>query len=32
MKDRNEMTLEFESKSQNESFARTVVAAFATQL
>jgi len=32
MNDRNEMTLEFESKSQNESFARTVVAAFATQL
>ena len=32
MKDKNEMTLEFESKSQNESFARTVVAAFATQL
>jgi stage II sporulation protein AB (anti-sigma F factor) len=32
MKDRNEMKLEFESKSQNESFARTVVAAFATQL
>ena len=32
MKDRNEMNLEFESKSQNESFARTVVAAFATQL
>ena len=26
------MTLEFESRSQNESFARTVVAAFATQL
>jgi stage II sporulation protein AB (anti-sigma F factor) len=26
------MTLEFESKSQNESFARTVVAAFAAQL
>ncbi len=26
------MTLEFESISQNESFARTVVAAFATQL
>lgn len=32
MNDKNEMTLEFESKSQNESFARTVVAAFATQL
>ena len=32
MKDKNEMLLEFESKSQNESFARTVVAAFATQL
>lgn len=32
MKDRNEMTLFFESKSQNESFARTVVAAFAAQL
>jgi stage II sporulation protein AB (anti-sigma F factor) len=32
MKDKNEMTLEFESRSQNESFARTVVAAFATQL
>ncbi len=32
MMDKNEMTLEFESKSQNESFARTVVAAFATQL
>jgi stage II sporulation protein AB (anti-sigma F factor) len=30
--ERNEMTLEFESRSQNESFARTVVAAFATQL
>ncbi len=28
----NEMSLEFESKSQNESFARTVVAAFAAQL
>jgi len=26
------MTLEFESKSKNESFARTVVAAFAAQL
>ncbi len=32
MIDRNEMLLEFESKSQNESFARTVVAAFAAQL
>ncbi len=32
MKDKNEMRLEFESKSQNESFARTVVAAFAAQL
>jgi stage II sporulation protein AB (anti-sigma F factor) len=32
MKDKNEMMLEFESKSQNESFARTVVAAFAAQL
>lgn len=32
MNDRNEMTLEFESKSKNESFARTVVAAFAAQL
>lgn len=32
MNDRNEMLLEFESKSQNESFARTVVAAFAAQL
>ncbi|NLK27115.1 MAG: anti-sigma F factor [Clostridiales bacterium] len=32
MNDTNEMLLEFESKSQNESFARTVVAAFATQL
>jgi stage II sporulation protein AB (anti-sigma F factor) len=28
----NEMTLEFDSKSQNESFARIVVAAFAAQL
>jgi len=28
----NEMRLEFESRSQNESFARTVVAAFAAQL
>jgi len=32
MSDRNEMMLEFDSKSQNESFARTVVAAFAAQL
>lgn len=32
MYDKNEMLLEFESKSQNESFARTVVAAFAAQL
>lgn len=32
MKEKNEMLLEFESKSQNESFARTVVAAFAAQL
>lgn len=32
MKDKNEMLLEFESRSQNESFARTVVAAFAAQL
>ena len=32
MNDKNEMKLEFESRSQNESFARTVVAAFATQL
>lgn len=28
----NEMTLEFDSKSQNESFARVVAAAFAAQL
>ncbi|MBE5960058.1 MAG: anti-sigma F factor [Lachnospiraceae bacterium] len=28
----NEMQLEFDSKSENESFARTVVAAFASQL
>jgi stage II sporulation protein AB (anti-sigma F factor) len=28
----NEMKLEFQSKSQNESFARVVVAAFASQL
>lgn len=32
MNDKNEMLLEFESRSQNESFARTVVAAFAAQL
>lgn len=32
MYDSNEMVLEFESKSKNESFARTVVAAFAAQL
>ena len=32
MNDKNEMRLEFESRSQNESFARTVVAAFAAQL
>ncbi|NLC17641.1 MAG: anti-sigma F factor [Clostridiales bacterium] len=32
MSDKNEMVLEFDSKSQNESFARTVVAAFAAQL
>jgi len=32
MNDKNEMLLEFESKSKNESFARTVVAAFAAQL
>lgn len=32
MNNTNEMLLEFESRSQNESFARTVVAAFATQL
>lgn len=32
MNDTNEMVLEFESKSLNESFARTVVAAFAAQL
>lgn len=32
MNDKNEMTLVFESRSQNESFARTVVAAFAAQL
>lgn len=32
MNNTNEMLLEFESRSQNESFARTVVAAFAAQL
>lgn len=32
MSDKNEMLLEFESRSQNESFARTVVAAFVAQL
>ncbi|MBH1940312.1 anti-sigma F factor [Mobilitalea sibirica] len=32
MNDTNEMLLEFESRSQNESFARTVVAAFAAGL
>lgn len=32
MNDKNEMLLEFVSRSQNESFARTVVASFATQL
>jgi len=32
MNDTNEILLEFESKSKNESFARTVVAAFAAQL
>jgi len=32
MSEKNEMILEFDSKSQNESFARTVVAAFAAQL
>jgi stage II sporulation protein AB (anti-sigma F factor) len=32
MKADNEMKLEFSSKSQNESFARSVVAAFAAQL
>lgn len=32
MKINNEMKLEFLSKSQNESFARSVVAAFAAQL
>lgn len=32
MNNTNEMLLEFESRSQNESFARTVVAAFTAQL
>ncbi len=32
MNDTNEMRLEFESKSRNESFARIVVAAFVAQL
>lgn len=32
MNDTNEMRLEFESKSRNESFARVVVAAFVAQL
>lgn len=32
MNDTNKMLLEFESRSQNESFARTVVAAFAAAL
>lgn len=32
MNDTNSMVLEFESRSQNESFARTVVAAFAASL
>ncbi|MBB2181987.1 anti-sigma F factor [Lachnospiraceae bacterium MD1] len=32
MNNKNEMILEFQSQSQNESFARTVVAAFAAQL
>lgn len=32
MKEANKMLLEFESRSQNESFARTVVAAFAASL
>ena len=32
MNDTNRMVLEFESRSQNESFARTVVAAFAASL
>lgn len=32
MDNTNRMTLEFESRSQNESFARTVVAAFAASM
>lgn len=32
MDNTNKMVLEFESKSQNESFARTVIAAFATTM
>ncbi len=32
MNDTNRMSLEFESRSQNESFARTVAAAFAASL
>lgn len=32
MKVKNEMRLEFLSRSQNESFARAAVAAFAAQL
>lgn len=32
MKEANTMLLEFESRSQNESFARTVIAAFAASL
>lgn len=32
MKETNSMLLEFESRSQNESFARTVIAAFAASL
>lgn len=32
MDNRNKMILEFESRSQNESFARTVVAAFAATM
>lgn len=32
MQDKNEFVIEFDSKSQNESFARTVVAAFVAQL
>ena len=29
---KNQMCLEFDSRSENEAFARVVVAAFATQL